>query len=128
MRKFILYFLYAVSALFACVTVYASVRSGSAVPLFLLIFLSPILVNAFRSPKAPVIGQAVSPHCQGERTVTVERVASDLSKLFKALAVFSLGLGVLFIILAPFWVLAGFAMGFAFMGALICYGLAKAFE
>lgn len=128
MRKALLYFLYAVAVVFACIAVYASVHSGSAAPLFLLIFLSPILVNSLRAPKASTTDRAVTPQVQQERTVTVERLATDLSKFFKALANFSLGLGLLFILLAPFWELAGFAIGGAFMGALISYGLAKAFE
>ena len=65
---------------------------------------------------------------QQRPTVAAESIATGLSKLFKALAVLSLGLSVLFVLLAPFWVLAGFAMGYALVGALVSYGLAKAFE
>ena len=128
MRKPLLYFLYAIAFIFGCFAVYVSLRSGSSLAaLFWLVVLSPILLNALRSPKVSDNHQPAVPLAQ-QQTSAAESVATGLSKLFKALAIFSLGLTVLFVLLAPFWVLSGFAMGYALMCALVSFVLAKAFE
>ncbi len=128
MRKTLLYSLYAIAAIFACIAVYATVRTGKPDPLILLFFLSPILLNALRNPQAPTDQHPVERKTEMSNADAAESLSTDLSKLFKTLAKICLGLLLLFLFMAPFWVLAGFAMGYALVGALLSYGLAKAFE
>lgn len=131
MRKALLYTLYVIAAIFACIVVYATVRTGKPDALILLFFLSPVLLNAVRKPQAPTDQHPVARKTEMSNADAAESLSIDLAKLFKILAKILLGvsfLSLLFTIFTPYFVVAGFTMGYAIVGALVSYGLAKAFE
>lgn len=137
MRKTLLYTLYVIAAILACIAIYAAARSGKPDPLILLFFLSPVLLNALRKPKlhadkhVPAGRHPVELRAKISNADAAESLSVDLSKLFKILAKILLGISLfsfLFTILTPYLVVAGFTMIYALIGSVLSYGLAKAFE
>ncbi len=151
MRKALLYTLYAISAALGCFAVGMSLHDGEVGNALLwMVVLSPILINALRTPRqtnsvplmtppqsfpegaisaSPQQSSTELPATELRQTNVVENVASGASTFFRWGGHLCLGLTVVFGICAPFFIqLAGYALAFSIVGAIFCYGLSAAFR
>lgn len=148
MRKALLYTLFAISAALGCFAVGVSLRDGEVGNALLwMVVLSPILINALRTPRRknggpltttqPFPEEAISASLQQSNTElpavelkqanAIENVASGASAFFRWGGHLCLGLTVVFGICAPFFIqVAGYAIAFSILGAIFCFGLSAA--
>lgn len=140
MRKVLLYTLYVISAVFACVAIIGSLIWGSPwAAIFWIFMFSPILINALREPQAgskqqeempkdiqPPVADTM-PLRQPEQGIPLDDHAMSSATLFKRIGHFFMGLtaviGVLLLFLGP---ISGLILVYPLGGALLCYFLSAA--
>jgi hypothetical protein len=143
MRKALLSSLYAIAAVLACFMIGGALYYGEigAAILWVLLF-SPIIINALRTPRQ--IGGAPLPAAQEpiqfsalsvsqrkptKRPIPAESIASGATTIFKWAGHLCLALTVIFAASTPFYIqVAGYALAYSILGAILCYGLSAAFR